>query len=319
MDVRPNRRYRGRFAPSPTGPLHLGSLIAAVGSFADARHQHGAWLVRIEDADQQRALASADSLILNTLEAFGLCWDEAISYQSQRSPLYQAALERLHQDQHCYPCACTRREIAAQGRQGPEGPVYPGNCRLGLPPGRQGRSTRLRVDCAELSVDDAIHGRYSQALAAEVGDFVLRRADGFHAYQLAVVVDDGEQGITHVVRGADLLASTPRQIYLQRCLGLPQPAYAHLPLVLDAHGRKLSKSLASAPVDAGDPLPTLALVWSLLGQPPPEEAPANLSEFWQQAIASWSLTRVPRGPIPIAGTRDDATKPDWKWPKASPQ
>ncbi|NEX16009.1 MAG: tRNA glutamyl-Q(34) synthetase GluQRS [Halochromatium sp.] len=309
MDVRPPCRYRGRFAPSPTGPLHLGSLIAAVGSFADARHQNGVWLVRIEDTDQQRAVAGADSLILKTLEAFGLYWDEAISYQSQRSALYQAALERLYQDRRCYPCACTRREIASRGRPGPEGPIYPGSCRRGLPPGRQGRSTRLRVDCAELSVRDAIHGLYSQALAAEVGDFVLRRADGFYAYQLAVVVDDGEQGITHVVRGADLLASTPRQIYLQRCLGLPQPAYAHLPLVLDAHGRKLSKSLASAPVDPGDPLPRLVQVWSLLGQPLPEEPPANVSEFWQQAIASWSLTQAPRGPIPIASTGDFGTQP----------
>ncbi|WP_462320853.1 tRNA glutamyl-Q(34) synthetase GluQRS [Halochromatium sp.] len=292
-------RYRGRFAPSPTGPLHLGSLIAAVGSFADARHQGGAWLLRIEDVDQQRCLPGADLAILKTLEAFGLWWDEAVSYQSQRSGQYEAALERLRQDQLTYPCACTRREIAANGRQGPEGPIYAGNCRAGLPPGRAARSLRLRVDCGDLSVVDIIHGPNTQNLAAEVGDVVMRRADGFFAYQLAVVVDDAEQGITRVVRGADLLGSTPRQIYLQRCLGLPQPEYAHLPLLLGDDGRKLSKSLAAAPVDPADPLPSLLRVWQLLGQAPLADASANVAEFWQQAIPRWDLARVPVGPLTI--------------------
>lgn len=303
MDASPSSRYRGRFAPSPTGPLHLGSLLAAVGSFAEARQQAGTWLVRIEDLDQQRSVPGTEVAILKTLEAFGLHWDESISYQSQRSALYDAALERLQRDQLSYPCACTRREIAAQGREGPEGPIYPGSCRAGLPPGRAGRSLRLRVDCGEVSFLDAIHGPSTQDLAAAVGDFILRRADGFHAYQLAVVVDDGDQGITQVVRGADLLTSTPRQLYLQRCLGLPQPDYAHLPLLLGDDGRKLSKSLAAAPVDATDPLPALTHVWQLLGQPALDEQPGNVTEFWQQAIPRWDLARVPRGPLKIEATK----------------
>lgn len=303
MGVRPSSRYRGRFAPSPTGLLHFGSLIAAVGSFADARQQAGAWLVRIEDLDQQRAVPGADVAILNTLEAFGLWWNEDITYQSQRHACYEAALERLRRDGLIYPCACSRREIVAGGLQGPEGPIYPGSCRIGLPPGRAERSLRLRVDCDELSVFDAIHGMTSQDLASEVGDFVLRRADGFFAYQLAVVVDDGEQDISHVVRGADLLSSTPRQIYLQRCLGLAQPDYAHLPLVLGDDGRKLSKSLAAAPVDATDPLPALIQAWHLLGQASLDERPANVTEFWQQAIRRWDITRIPAGPLKIRSSR----------------
>ncbi|MEA3639130.1 MAG: tRNA glutamyl-Q(34) synthetase GluQRS [Lamprobacter sp.] len=295
-------RYRGRFAPSPTGPLHFGSLLAAVGSFADARQQQGAWLVRIEDLDQQRCLPGADVSILKTLQAFGLCWDEPPSYQSQRTAYYEAALERLQRDQLCYPCACTRREIAALGLQGLEGPIYPGCCRAGLPPGRRGRSLRLRIDCGELSILDRIHGLSTQHLSSEVGDIVLRRADGFYAYQLAVVVDDGDQGITRVVRGADLLGSTQRQVYLQRCLGLPQPEYAHLPLMLGGDGRKLSKSLAAAPVDATDPLPALTQAWHLLGQRSLDAAPSRVDEFWQQAIPRWDLARVPLGPLKIAGS-----------------
>lgn len=291
--------YRGRFAPSPTGPLHFGSLLAAVGSFADARAQQGAWLVRMEDLDRNRRVADADSAILSSLEAFGLCWDGHVVYQSQRSERYQEMLERLRQLGLSYPCACSRREVAAQGKPGIEGPLYPGTCRSGLPKGRAARSLRLRLDCGELSVDDAVHGRIVQHLAREIGDFVLRRADGFYAYQLAVVVDDADQGITHVVRGADLLASTPRQVYLQRCLGLPQPAYAHLPLVLDEDGRKLSKSLASAPIDPRNPLPALNQAWRLLGQPALQSLPSDVAEFWQQAIPRWDLSRVPRGPLHI--------------------
>ncbi|MFP4496292.1 MAG: tRNA glutamyl-Q(34) synthetase GluQRS [Halochromatium sp.] len=288
--------YRGRFAPSPTGPLHFGSLLAAIGSYADARAHQGGWLVRIEDLDRNRAVAGADRAILSTLEAFGLDWDETVVYQSQRRALYQAALEQLRESGLSYPCACTRREIAARGLQGPEGPIYPGTCRAGLPPNRSPRSERLRVADMELSVPDAVQGGIVQHLAREVGDLVLRRADGFYAYQLAVVVDDAEQGITQVVRGADLLASTPRQVYLQRCLGLPRPAYAHLPLVLGDDGRKLSKSLAAAPVDPSNPLPALERAWRLLGQTPLAEPPSDVETFWQQAIPSWDPSRVPSGP-----------------------
>ena len=288
--------YRGRFAPSPTGPLHFGSLLAAVGSFADARAHQGRWLVRIEDLDRNRAVAGAERTILTTLEAFGVHWDEAVVYQSQRQGLYQHALEQLRQAGLSYPCACTRREIAAHGLQGPEGPLYPGTCRSGLPPNRSPRSERLRVADLELSIADAVQGRLVQHLAREVGDLVLRRADGFYAYQLAVVVDDAEQGITQVVRGADLLASTPRQVYLQRCLGLPRPAYAHLPLVLGDDGRKLSKSLAAVPVEPCHPLPALTHAWRLLGQAPLAETPDDVDTFWQQAIPSWDRSRVPCGP-----------------------
>lgn len=293
--------YRGRFAPSPTGPLHFGSLLAAVGSFADARSNAGVWLVRIEDPDRNRTVAGADQQILSTLEAFGLWWDERVVYQSQRSSHYEAALERLRRDGLSYPCACTRREIAAHGTQGPEGPIYTGHCRNGLPQGRIARSERLCIDGDQLSVTDAVQGPVTQDLTAEVGDIVLRRADGFYAYQLAVVVDDGEQAITQVVRGADLLISTPRQIYLQRCLGLPQPRYAHLPLVISDHGRKLSKSLDAAPVDPSEPVPALNQAWRLLGQTQLDEQPRDALEFWQLAIPHWNLSRVPRGPLRIDG------------------
>ncbi len=302
MAAAPSIPYRGRFAPSPTGPLHFGSLLAAVGSFADARAHQGVWLVRIEDLDANRAIPGADSAILSSLEAFGLDWDEAVVYQSQRSALYQEAIERLRQLGLSYPCACSRREIASQGRPGLEGPLYPGTCRSGLPAHRKARSLRLRIDCGELRIDDAVHGAVVQHLAREIGDMVLRRADGFYAYQLAVVVDDADQDVTQVVRGADLLASIPRQVYLQRCLDLPQPAYAHLPLVLGADGRKLSKSLASAPVDPQNPLPALERAWRLLGQTALEDSPADISEFWQQAIPRWSLSSVPPGPLSLSLT-----------------
>jgi len=285
--------YRGRFAPSPTGPLHFGSLVAAVGSFADARTHAGRWLVRIEDLDRIREVPGAADDILRTLEAFGLCWDEPVVYQSRRADLYRDALLTLRGRGLTYPCACSRREIAGAGRPGPEGPIYPGTCRNGLPPGRLPRSERVRVGPGELVIDDRIQGRFAQDPAADVGDFVLRRADGLHAYQLAVVVDDADQSIDRIVRGADLLTSAPRQRLLQRLLGLPEPTYAHLPLALDADGRKLSKSLASQPVDRNDPLPALLAAWRFLGQRPLPELPATVESFWTQAIPAWSIERVP--------------------------
>lgn len=294
MDVRPTCGYRGRFAPSPTGPLHFGSLVAAVGSFADARHAAGAWLVRLDDLDRQRTLPGADRAILSTLEGFGLYWDEAVIYQSQRGAHYASALEQLRAAGLVYPCGCSRREIAAVARLGPEGPIYPGTCRHGLAGGRAARSERLRVDSRTVVVEDRVQGRFSQDLAAEVGDVVLRRADGFYAYQLAVVVDDAAQGFSAIVRGADLLSSTPRQIYLQRLLGLPTPSYAHLPLALDQAGRKLSKSLAALPVDPSKPLPALEQAWRFLGQQPLEAHCGDIECFWQQAIPRWDITRVPR-------------------------
>ena len=287
---------RGRFAPSPTGPLHFGSLVAAVGSFADIRATGGTWLVRMEDLDRTREVPGAADEILRTLDAFGLSWDGAVLYQSRRTDAYAMALNQLATRGLAYPCGCTRREIALHGHRGPEGPVYPGTCRDGLPPGRAARSVRLHVGSARIGFTDAIQGQQDQDLAAAVGDFVLRRADGIHAYQLAVVVDDAEQGITDVVRGADLLSSTPRQILLQRHLGLPKPAYAHLPLAVDAAGRKLSKSLTALPVDRSDPLPALLAAWRFLGQPEPSERPYDVTGFWTWALANWHRSRVPARP-----------------------
>ncbi|MCG6897771.1 MAG: tRNA glutamyl-Q(34) synthetase GluQRS [Thiocapsa sp.] len=284
--------YRGRFAPSPTGPLHPGSLLTAVASYADARAHAGAWLVRIEDLDRPREVPGAADQILRTLEAFGLNWDEAVVRQSRRAAAYREALDRLDTDQLTYPCACSRAEIARNGRPGPEGPVYPGTCRDGVRVGRKAQTIRFRVPEGPIGFHDRIQGRQVQSVAESVGDFVVRRADGLPAYQLAVVVDDAWQGITHVVRGADLLLSTPRQVLLQAALGLGRPGYAHVPLVVDHQGRKLSKSLAAAPIEIRNPFPALRLAWNLLGQPPP---PADLppGEFWTWAIPNWAISRIP--------------------------
>jgi glutamyl-Q tRNA(Asp) synthetase len=297
--------YRGRFAPSPTGPLHFGSLIAAVGSFADARARGGAWLVRMDDLDRTREVKGAADTILRTLERFGLHWDEAVLYQSQRRNAYDEALNLLRESGLTYPCGCSRREIAAQGAPGPEGPIYPGTCRVGLRRTRRQHSERVLVPDATVAVEDRIQGPIAQHLAEEVGDFILRRADGIHAYQLAVVVDDAAQQVQQIVRGADLLRSTPRQVYLQQLLGLPRPSYAHLPLALDVDGRKLSKSLAAAPVDPNDPLPALQRAWKFLGQTAPPDQAGAVETFWQQAIPAWSLEHVPRSralPVITTGT-----------------
>ncbi len=290
------RTPRGRFAPSPTGALHFGSLVAAVGSFLDARHRGGDWLVRMEDLDRTREVPGAADGILRTLDAFALTWDGPVVYQSTRTDAYAQALEHLRALGLVYPCACSRKEIAAAGLAGPEGPIYPGTCRAGLAPGRRGRSLRLRVPPGEVAFVDRVQGLIAQDVARTVGDYVIRRADGVHAYQLAVVLDDAWQGVTDVVRGADLTASTPRQILLQGALGLPTPAYAHLPLVLDRLGRKLSKSEVAAPVDPADPIPTALMALRHLGQDLPPETPGTAAELWSWAIPRWDLGRVPRGP-----------------------
>lgn len=284
--------YRGRFAPSPTGPLHLGSLLAAVASYADARAHGGTWLVRIEDLDRPREVPGAAADILATLAAFGCTWDAPVVYQSDRTDAYRAALGRLGTLGLTYPCGCSRTEIARLGRPGHEGPIYPGTCREGLPPGRRARTIRLLTIDRHIAFDDRIQGRQTQRIDQESGDFVLRRADGLHAYQLAVVVDDAWQGVTHVVRGADLLRSTPRQILLQQALELPRPSYAHVPLILDASGRKLSKSLAAAPVERTSPMPALRRVWALLGQEP-LAGTTSVGDFWRAAIPAWRPERIP--------------------------
>lgn len=288
-------KYRGRFAPSPSGPLHFGSLVTAVGSYLDARHNRGEWLVRMEDLDPPREQPGAADRILRTLEAFGFEWDRDILYQNRpaRNDAYRQALDLLSQRGVTYPCACTRKEINENAVPGVEGPVYPGTCRKNPPSGRKARTTRIRTDDSGISFRDLICGHIGQNIAAETGDFIIRRADGLFAYQLAVVVDDAFQNISRVVRGSDLLLSTPRQIYLQQLLNMPTPAYAHLPLVRDAQGVKLSKQSLAQPVNDRNPLASLLAAWRFLGQTAPERHPENPAEFWSWAIANWDLAQVP--------------------------
>ena len=286
--------YRGRFAPSPTGPLHFGSLIAAVGSYLEARRNAGAWLVRMEDLDPPREAKGAADAILRTLEAYGFRWDGRVLRQSRRGRAYAAALERLRRSSAVFPCACTRREISESTLAGSSESIYPGTCRNGVPPGRAAHALRLRVGGARIAFDDTLQGTIEQDLATEVGDFIVRRADGLFAYQIAVVVDDFEQGITDVVRGADLLASTPRQILLQRLLGYPTPRYAHLPVAVDRSGEKLSKQTRAAPLADHDAPAQIWRALSFLGQEPPaalkEESVATV---WEWAEASWRPDRIP--------------------------
>ena len=243
----------GRFAPSPTGPLHLGSLVAALGSWLLARWAGGRWLVRIEDIDTPRVVPGSAEEILATLRRYGLQWDGDVVWQSQRTALYEAALATLRGRGLVYDCACSRAELqrAASAPLGRE-PVYPGTCRNGLPPGRAARAIRFRAPDDAIAFDDLLRGRVEENVAGETGDFVVRRADGLFAYQLAVVVDDEEQGVTQVVRGADLLSSTARQIALQRALGYRTPEYAHLPLVANANGSKLGKRDGALPLETLD-------------------------------------------------------------------
>lgn len=286
---------RGRFAPSPTGPLHFGSLVAAVGSYLSARAQGGRWLVRMEDLDPPRAAKGAADEILRTLEVYGFEWDGEILYQGRRRDAYEAALEVLRRQGTLYTCGCTRKEIADSSVHGIEGPVYPGTCRAGLAAGRSARALRVRTDNAAIEFVDRVQGRLQSQLEREFGDFVVRRADGYYAYQLAVVVDDAEQGITEIVRGADLLTSTPRQIYLQRLLGLPTPSYLHLPAVLNAQSEKLSKQTRAEALARTNPVPVLWQALAFLGQSPPSEwQTATRENFWAAAAARWSEASIPR-------------------------
>ncbi len=298
----PVLRYRGRFAPSPTGPLHFGSLVAALGSCLDARRQGGEWLLRIEDLDLPRCPRTYAVDMVRTLAAFGFTWDGEVAWQSRRTELYRAAFERLRGAGAIYPCACTRGELADSALASDGAHLYPGTCRRGLPPGREARAWRLRVGAAAIACADRIQGRIAQDLAGEVGDFVLLRADGFFAYQLAVVVDDAEQGITDVVRGADLLDSTPRQILLQRLLGFPEPRYAHLPVAVTAAGEKLSKQTGARALDPDAAVPALLGALRFLGQEPPADlAAAAPAEVWSWAFAHWDIGRVParRTALPV--------------------
>jgi len=285
--------YRGRFAPSPSGPLHFGSMLAAVGSYLQARSHEGRWLVRIEDIDPPREVPGAAQNQIETLVRFGLQADEPPLYQSASAAQHRAALTRLLDAGHAFPCGCTRRDLPTSG-------IYPGTCRNGLPPGRSARSIRFRIGDQPERFVDRIHGARSVDLTQECGDFVICRGDGLIAYQLAVVVDDLAAGITEVVRGADLLDSSARQQALYRALGAEPPQWVHLPLVVDRSGAKLSKSGGSDPVSTRSPATTLRLLLTALGHPPPSAA-RSLDALWAWAIANWDLARVPREPFEVEG------------------
>lgn len=290
--------YRGRFAPSPTGLLHAGSLTTAVGSYLQARTQGGEWLLRMEDLDPPREMPGASAAILRTLEALGFAWDGPVVYQSQRLDAYQQALDHLVAQQRAYPCTCTRREIALAGQAGLDGVVYPGTCRAGLPAGRTGRAWRLRVPVGLTHVVDGLHGLIEQDVLACVGDYVLKRADGLFAYQLAVVVDDAWQGVNAVVRGADLLDSTTRQIVLQQALGVATPSYVHLPVLVNAAGEKLSKQTLAPAIRPDAAAAELRLALTRLGHPPPADC-GGLAELWAWALAHWQVSRVSAAPVVV--------------------
>lgn len=292
--------YRGRFAPSPTGPLHFGSLIAAVASHLEARTRSGAWLLRMEDLDKPREMPGAADDILLTLEAFGFEWDGEIIYQSHRNEAYAYALQQLQDKNLIYPCACSRKEIADSAMNNPalhglDGLIYPGTCRNGLPLSKAPRAWRIKAGHEQIVFNDAIQGHFSHDLGKEIGDFVLKRADGFFAYQLAVVVDDAEQGITHVVRGADLLDSTSRQIYLQQMLGVPTLAYMHVPVATNSQGEKLSKQTLAPSLNTNNPVKELWHALNFLGQNPPAELQQYpTADLWSWAKSYWQSGKIPR-------------------------
>jgi glutamyl-Q tRNA(Asp) synthetase len=282
--------YRGRFAPSPTGPLHFGSLLAAAGSWLDARAAGGRWLLRIEDIDPPREPPGAVDAILRALEAFALYWDEEVLYQSRRTDAFNFALQALEDASWAYPCNCSRKDIAsanaALGR--PESRIYPGTCRNKTRSTRRSRVLRVRTTAEPVGMRDRLQGVFQQCLEDDVGDFIVRRREGYFAYQLAVVVDDAAQGITDVTRGIDLLDSTPRQIWLQRLLGLPTPRYMHLPVVAAPDGQKLSKQTGAEPLDMRR---TEALAWRVLQclnqAPPAALRGAPPEELWAWGAANW--------------------------------
>jgi glutamyl-Q tRNA(Asp) synthetase len=284
----PSLPYRGRFAPSPTGALHFGSLVAALGSWLRARRCDGRWIIRIEDLDPPREIAGAAQQQLATLAAFGLVSDEPVIWQHDRHDAYAVALQHLVDDGHAFPCWCSRSDLQTSNG------LHRGPC-FAAPDTRRTPAWRLRVPDETLGFDDVLLGRYEQRLAEEVGDFVIRRVEGYFAYQLAVVVDDAAQGITEVVRGADLLDSTPRQILLQRYLRLPTPQYLHLPLALDAEGRKLSKQDSALPVQGDDPLPALRRALEFLGLPAVQwRGIAAIGPLLRVAIDAFDAAAIPR-------------------------
>ncbi len=287
--------YIGRFAPSPTGDLHIGSLVAALGSYLQARANQGQWLVRIENIDPPREVAGAAQSQLDTLRAHGMIPDQPVRWQMDSQPEHFRALDRLLDSGQAFHCACTRSDLPTDG-------IYPGTCRNGLPPGKRSRSIRLLAGQATLTFHDRLQGDCRQTPAEQSGDFVIRRADGFVAYQLAVVVDDALAGVTEVVRGADLIDSTGRQILVCRALGLPVPDYFHLPLIVDAAGRKLSKSEHDDPVHQQDPAANIRQALVMLGHRPPDHC-NTVDTLLDWAVTNWNPARIPRGPIRMTAGR----------------
>lgn len=287
-------RYRGRFAPSPTGPLHFGSLVAALGSYLQARHQGGEWLVRIEDLDPPREVAGAADSILETLEILGLHWDETVTYQSNCLDRYEAALQRLLEKELLYACQCSRQDLTTLGKRGPFGWVYPGTCRTKGHSCSGKTALRVRTHDRPIEFRDLLQGIYAQSVESEVGDFVVKRADGLIAYQLAVVIDDANQGITEIVRGCDLLDSTPRQIHLQHLFAFPTPRYLHLPIAVNARGEKLSKQTGAPALDPGRSGEAISSALAFLGHPPPATLRnATSAELLEWAIAHWCVEKIP--------------------------
>ena len=288
------RPYRGRFAPSPSGPLHFGSLVTALGSYLDAKANGGEWWVRIDDLDPPRVVPGAADDILRTLEIHGFQWDGPVVYQSARNDAYRNAFNELEKIGAIYPCACTRREIADSvvGKSGQL--VYPGTCRTGLPEGRSARAYRIWVEDRDLIIPDRLRGEFTVSIAREAGDFIILRADGLFAYQLAAVVDDDEYGMTDVVRGGDLLDSTARQVYLYDLLDKPVPRYLHLPIAVNELGEKLSKQTLAPSLDKQNPIPTLMEALRFLGQDLPLQfEEPNPGSLLAMAIAHWKPENIP--------------------------
>lgn len=285
--------YTGRFAPSPTGPLHAGSLIAALGSFVDARAGGGRWLLRIDDLDPQRTVPGTRDDILRTLECHGLHWDGDAVEQSTRGARYVAALDRLAGDDHLYRCICSRREIARTAARGPLGHIYPGTCRNRDIARQRRAAVRLALPPTRLTITDRCLGPVTLRPGHDVGDVVVRRRDGIPAYHLATAIDDADLGVTHVVRGADLLPAALVQSAIVRMLGLPILEWRHLPLARTANGAKLSKQTGASPIDRSRPVASLLAAWAALGQVAPPESPGSVEEFHQWAIPRWNVTRIP--------------------------
>lgn len=287
--------YRGRFAPSPTGSLHFGSLIAATACYLEARTQKGEWQVRMEDVDEMRNQTGAADSILRTLDNYGFEWDGEVLYQTQRKQAYQEALHQLDTQGLVYRCTCSRKDLHEHAVQGEYGFIYPGTCQQLQHPPQKEHALRIKTHDQKIEFTDAIMGIYGQQLKSDMGDFIIRRRDGLFAYQLAVVVDDALQNITDIVRGYDLLDSTPRQIFLQQCLGYTTPSYTHLPIAINEHGDKLSKQTKARGINGKADTEILVNCMNFLGQAMPAELKkASLKTFWQWAFENWDLDKVPK-------------------------